>query len=276
MSTTEASDRAPRPGDPAFAAAVRRLEPWWFAFDAGGHRFGGRVPRDTEKVRVFFEWIGRCRGTAATILELGSHEGSHSLQLAAGPGVERVVGLEGRPDNVERARLVQRAFGVRNVEFRLSNLEAFDPAEIGPVDAAFCAGLLYHLPEPWALVERLAPTCRFLFLDTHYAAEETATAGRYRGCWKGEGRDPLSGLSRRSFWLSFRHLVLLLLENGFLVRFVRDYDRATFGSRAWFFAERAGPGEVACDWSSEERSPSLLPASLTARIRRLLPALRRR
>jgi hypothetical protein len=205
------------------------------------------VPRDAEKVRAFFEWVGRCGGRARTILELGSHEGSHSLQLAAGPGVERVLGLEGRPDSVERARLVQRAFGVRNVEFRLSNLEDFAPSEVGPVDAAFCAGLLYHLPEPWLLVQRLAPFCRFLFLDTHYAPADTAAAGRYHGCWRDEGRDPLSGLSRKSFWLSFRHLMLLLLENGFLVRFVRDYQRSKYGPRAWLFAGKPSSGPVGCD-----------------------------
>ena len=270
MSFAEAPATVLRPGSPDFAAAVKRLEPWWFAFEVGGHAFGGRVLRDTEKVRVFFECVGRCGGHAATILELGSHEGSHSLQLGAGPGVERVVALEGRSDNVERARLVQRVFDARNVEFRVANIEAFDPAEVGPVDAAFCAGILYHLPEPWRLVERLAPICRFLFLDTHYAAAETATVGRYRGCWKAEGRDPLSGLSPRSFWLSFRHLVLLLLDNGFLLRFVRDYDRSTHGPRVWLFAERVRPGEAVCDWSSEEVPASLPPGSFGSRLRRLL------
>jgi hypothetical protein len=216
--------------------------------------------------------MGRAQARAATILELGSHEGSHSLQLAAGPGVDRVVALEGRPDNVERARMVQRAFGVRNVEFRLANLEAFDPGMVGLVDAVFCAGLLYHLPEPWLLLERLAGICRFLFLDTHYAPVETDAVGRYRGCWKGEGADGLSGLSRRSFWMSFRHLVLLLLDNGFVLRFVRDYHRAAHGPRVWLFAERVGPGEVACDWSSEQVSGPLLPVSLAARFRRLLSA----
>lgn len=268
MSIGESSPSRFEPAGPGFAAEVSRLQPWWFAFETGGHRFGGEVPRDTEKVRAFFEWIARSGGRAETILELGSHEGSHSLQLASGPGVKRVLALEGRPDNVERARLVQRAFGAANVEFRLANLEAFDPAEVGPVDAVFCAGLFYHLPEPWSLVERLAPISRYLFLDTHYAAVESAAVGRYRGCWKGEGRDPLSGLSGRSFWLSFRHLVLLLMENGFLLRFVRDYDRSTHGSRAWLFAERAGAGQVACDWSSEEVPAS--PAPVASRLRRFL------
>jgi hypothetical protein len=249
---------------------VKRLEPWWFAFEASGHTFGGRVPRDTEKVRVFFECMGRQGAHASTILELGSHEGSHSLQLAEGPGVGRVVGLEGRPDNLERARLVQAAYEARNVEFRLSNLEEFDGAEVGPVDAVFCAGLLYHLPEPWRLVERLARITRFLFLDTHYAPSEADGVGRYRGCWRGEGRDGLSGLSPRSFWLSFRHLVMLLLDNGFVLRFVRDYDRSPQGPRVWLFAENAGPGGSACDWSCEEVPATPLATSVGSRMRRFL------
>ena len=244
-------EHAPRPGTPEFDAAVRRLAPWWFAFEAEGHSFGGQTPRDTDKVRIFFEWIGRCGGRASRILDLGSHEGHHALQLAGHPGVEEVLGLEGRAENLERARFVQSVFGVVKIDFRLYNLERFDPADIGPFDAVFCSGLLYHLPEPWAFLEALAPACRFLFLDTHYAPTDDDQTDRYRGrWWTEETSDPLSGLSPRSFWLSFRHLMMLLLSNGLLVRFVRDHTNGTY-SRAWIFAERVGSNGAACEWTQE-------------------------
>jgi methyltransferase family protein len=230
------------PRDPAFAARVHALDPWWFAFEAGGHTFGGRVPRDTEKVDLFFDWAHRF-GRVETILELGSHEGSHSLQLACRPGVRRVVGLEGREDNVRRARLVLEACGPKNIEFRHYDLERFEPAEFPAFDAVFCSGLLYHLPEPWTLIKKIAGICRFLYLDTHYAATEDALVGSYRGRWYEEGSDGLSGLSRRSFWLGLKDLVLLLMENGFILRYVREMG-AEQADRMWFFAQQVGPPEV--------------------------------
>jgi hypothetical protein len=89
---------------PLDLAEADRLAPWWFRFELAGEAFGGDTPRDTAKVAFFREWLERCDGQATAILELGSHEGSHSLQLAALPGVERVLGLEGRADNLARAR----------------------------------------------------------------------------------------------------------------------------------------------------------------------------
>jgi hypothetical protein len=230
------------PRDPAFAARVRALDPWWFRFETQGLAFGGQVPRDTDKVDSFFEWVGRL-GKAETILELGAHEGSHSLQLAGRRGVKSVVALEGRPDNVRRAHLVLEAFPAPNVDFRHYDLERFDPAEFQGFDAVFCSGLLYHLPEPWTLIRKLAGVCRFLYLDTHYAAAEEVRVGPYRGRWHPEGPDPLSGLSPRSFWLTFLDLVLVLMENGFLVRYLRDGANGQ-KDRAWIFAERVGAHEV--------------------------------
>ena len=55
------------PSDSNFAQRVRALDPWWFAFETDGHTFGGRVPRDTNKVDLFFDWAFRF-GRVETIL----------------------------------------------------------------------------------------------------------------------------------------------------------------------------------------------------------------
>jgi hypothetical protein len=219
-------------------AEAQRLQPWWFRFEIGGHVFGGDAPRDVDKVGMFFDSIERCGVSVSTILELGSHEGNHSLQLADHRGVERVIALEGREENLQRARFVQRVAGATNIEFRLCNLERFNAAAFDPVDAVFCAGLFYHLPRPWLLIEQLAPIARFLFLDTHYAlSEEVAQAG-YCGRWYVDDETALGGLSPQSFWLSFKHLVLLLLEQGFVTRFVHDLADSPNGPRVWLFCEQ--------------------------------------
>jgi hypothetical protein len=225
-----------------------RLGPWWFRFEIDGGAFGGTAIRDTDKVDAFFEWLGRCDGSASTILELGAHEGSHTLQLAAQPGVDLVLALEGREDNLARARFAQQAYGTSNAEFRLCNLEKFESAGLGSFDAVFCSGLLYHLPEPWTLIGQLASITRWLFLDTHYALSEEVALGPYAGRWQQEGDDPASGLSQFSFWLSFKTLVMLLLEQGFVARFVSDAQTSN-GPRTRILAEQVGYGRAGSLWS---------------------------
>jgi 2-polyprenyl-3-methyl-5-hydroxy-6-metoxy-1,4-benzoquinol methylase len=225
---------------PSLQEAAAALGPWWFRFDRDGASFGGTVERDREKTEWFFSAVARLGGEPRRILELGSHEGSHSLQLAGHPSVAEVVALEGRRENLARASFVKEAFGDRKIVFREYNIERLEPGDLdGPFDAVFCAGLLYHLPRPWALIERLrVVTRRDLFLDTHYATEAAATVEGHEGRWVAEGVDPLSGLSASSFWLTREDLTATLERNGFAVRAVLDLPHARNGPRVFVMARR--------------------------------------
>ena len=235
-----------------FTQQVESLGPWWFEFEIGGKTFGGSVPRDTEKSELFFLWVERLGGGVETVLELGAHEGSHTLQLSEHRSVKKIVGLEGCEDNLKRANFVKNLYGRNNIEFHQEDLERLTPEDWPQFDAVFCAGLLYHLQKPWELIAKLPAICRrYLFLDTHYAHTEDVLVGRYAGRWVDEDTDPLSGLSSDSFWLSFKDLILLLMENGFLVRFVRDYENFPKGSRAFIFAERTD--DIGCNWSQVQQ-----------------------
>ena len=68
----------------------------------------------------------------------------------------------------------------------------------------------------------------------------------HKGKWYQEGQDSLSGLSDRSFWLTFRDLILLLMENAFLVRYVRDGGNGET-DRVWIFAEQVGAEGAGAD-----------------------------
>jgi hypothetical protein len=63
------------------------------------------------RVAWFFQHIPQPR----TILELGSLEGGHTLALSRHPGVERVLGLEGRSENFRRAQFVKQAYDARTI-----------------------------------------------------------------------------------------------------------------------------------------------------------------
>ena len=102
--------------------------------------------------------------------------------------VKRVVAAEGRPWNIEKALFVQTLIGSQKVEFVEANLEDFDLLALGNFDAVFSPALLYHLPEPWTLIERCAQLSR-IFIWTHYAGEDEVeeVVHGLRGKWTEKG-----------------------------------------------------------------------------------------
>jgi SAM-dependent methyltransferase len=193
-----------------------KLAPWIFQFRIGGQDYGGGISAVGDaRIDQFF----RFAPDAAMILELGSLEGAHTFMLAERPGVRRVLALEGRAANLRKSRFVQELLQIRNAEFAQANLEHVHLADFGKFDAVFCSGLLYHLPEPWKLIEQLPAIAPVLFIWTQYAAEEEATdVGRgLRGRIQGEGGpdEPLSGMSPSSIWLTLASLREVLSASGY-------------------------------------------------------------
>jgi SAM-dependent methyltransferase len=197
-------------------AEFARLGPWIFQFRIDGQDYGGGISAvGDERVERFFRYAPE----AETILELGSLEGAQTFILAERPGVKRILALEGREGNLRKARFVQELLQMRNVEFGQANLEHVNLAQFGTFDAVFCSGLLYHLPEPWKLIEQLPALAPILFIWTQYAAEEEAMEiGRgLRGKIQVEGgpEEPLSGMSTTATWLTLASLRALLSASGY-------------------------------------------------------------
>ena len=83
--------------------------PWQSRFLIDGRMYGGELPyQEDGRVADFFDWVG----TPTSVLELGSLEGAHSAQLAAARSVERLLCLEGREENVRRARTAMAVLGL--------------------------------------------------------------------------------------------------------------------------------------------------------------------
>jgi hypothetical protein len=193
-----------------------KLGPWIYQFKIGGRTFGGGISAVGDvRVERFFRHAPR----PESILELGSLEGAHSFILAQHPGVKRVVALEGREANLRKARFVAELLRIQNVEFAQANLEDADLSGFGKFDAIFCCGLLYHLPEPWKLIEQCPSIAPVLFIWTQYAAENEAhDVGRgLRGKIHVEGGadEPLSGMSATATWLTLDSLRALLAASGY-------------------------------------------------------------
>ena len=198
------------------AAEFAKLGPWIFQFRIDGRDYGGGISAvGDERVERFIRYAPEVQ----TILELGSLEGAQTFILAERPGVQRVLAVEGREANLRKARFVQGLLQVPKVEFVQANLEHADLAQFGKFDAVFCCGLLYHLPEPWKLIEQLPAVAPTLFIWTQYAAEEEAIdVGRgLRGKIHGEGGpdEPLSGMSPTAVWLTLASLRSVLQASGY-------------------------------------------------------------
>ncbi len=196
------------------AAEFAALGPWIYQFQIAGQTYGGGISAVGDvRVERFLRYAPKAR----TILELGSLEGAHSFILAENG--ERIVALEGREANLRKARFVQQLLKIGNVKFEQANLEDADLAAFGEFDAVFCCGLLYHLPEPWRLLERLPAVAPLLFIWTQYAAENEARdigrGLRAKTHIEGGADEPLSGLSPTATWLTHESLRDLLRACGY-------------------------------------------------------------
>jgi SAM-dependent methyltransferase len=197
--------------------------PWITHFEVKGIKSGGTFPAlEDERITQFFQAFPDVR----TILELGSLEGGHTFALARHSEVERVLGIEARKSNIERARFMQNLLPVDNVKFVQADVEKRKLNEFGKFDAIFCSGLLYHLPEPWKLIAEMAHIAPRLFIWTHYAdesAQEIRQNFRGREFVEGGIDEPLSGMSPTSFWLTLESLKSALTSAGFAsIQIVRD------------------------------------------------------
>lgn len=173
------------------------------------------------------------------LLDLGSLEGGLAFEMAREGW--RVVGVEGRESNLEKAELVRDYFGLENLRFELRDVKTLSPERDGAFDGVLCCGLLYHLDDPIAFLRTLRTVVTpdgFLFVDTHVAPEadghptwgsqlsklvvEPSGDHRYEGRWFQEptGGSTLdrawSAVSNaRSFWPTRRSLVRALCHAGF-------------------------------------------------------------
>lgn len=194
----------------------KKREPWVTKFIIKGKEYGGYYYAGGDKrLKWFFQYFPNTH----TVLELGSLEGGHTFAIAESSSVDKVLGIEGRKENIEKATFVKDILKIQNVEFIEANLEDTDLSRFGTFDAVFCVGLLYHLPNPWELIEQISHLSRNLFLWTHYTESNKAveTVHGYSGSTHHEGglHEPLSGLSTTAFWPTLDSLKKMLDEHGY-------------------------------------------------------------
>lgn len=209
----------------------QKMGPWITQFTIGGKKYGGKISFENDpRIKQFFD----CFPNVHSILDLGSLEGGQTFQLARQAGVH-VLAVEGRQNNIEKAKFVQYLLGIKNVEFIQANLENTRLSTFGQFDAVFCSGLLYHLPAPWKLIKEIGNISQRLFIWTHYAPEDKANeiVNGFRGFYYQEGgmQEPLSGFSPRSFWVTLSSLKDMGRQYGFTnLKIIEDNPNHPNGS----------------------------------------------
>lgn len=104
------------------------------------------------------------------ILELGSFEGGHAYQLEKAGA--QVIGIEANPYIFMRSLIVKNALSL-NSKFLLGDFTAYlDRPET--YDLIFCSGVLYHMPDPVGLIEKMSKRTDRIFIWTHYVDDENA------------------------------------------------------------------------------------------------------
>lgn len=165
------------------------------------------------------------------VLDLGSLEGMYAFEFAR-HGCE-VVGIEGRVENIEKAKFANQVFGFENCRFIQDDVRNLNVENYGKFDVVLCCGIFYHLdaPDIFILLEKISEVCkRLLIMDTQVAVEESRNWRRkklktfdykgeeFSGCnFKEQIAHPWSALNNtNSFWLDRKSLYRALRRVGFL------------------------------------------------------------
>lgn len=198
------------------------------------YTMGKGIAGDEVKLRRILQtaadaWRGPLAGMR--VLDLACLEGLYAVEFARHGA--RVLGIEGRLPNIEKARFAKEVLALHDLELVQDDVRNLSRAKHGAFDAVLCLGILYHLdaPDVFAFIERIAEVCEgFALLDTHVSlTAERSHAYKGRTYWGRTYRehDPASSAEHRawqlwasldnvdSFWLTRASLCNALSHAGF-------------------------------------------------------------
>lgn len=104
-----------------------------------------------------------------TAIDIACHEGYFATQLAK-RGCKRVVGIDARPENIQKATLMRNIYQYTNLNFLEGNLKNLNSKDFEPADIVLMFGLLYHLEDPIGAIRfARALTKKICLIETQVA-----------------------------------------------------------------------------------------------------------
>lgn len=152
-------------------AHIRSFAYWHYQFDLDGHQTPVSEPianRHAQRKAYFFDPVVRLLGGSLAgkrVLDLGCNAGFWSL-CALDAGCDFVVGIDAQPVNLAQAQFVFDVKGVARERYLFKRADVLDVnlEQLGEFDLVLCLGLLYHLNQPIALLDKIARVNRDLVL----------------------------------------------------------------------------------------------------------------
>ena len=146
---------------------IQELGPWFYPFDfGGGLRTTALVPLTVTEIfdtrlrmveSVVASHFGE-RQRGLECLDIGCHEGFYSLAMAR-RGMN-VVAVDGREENLRRARFVAQAMEIGNVFYRQGRVETLATNQARQFDLTLFLGVLYHVEDPMLCLRQVAAVTR--------------------------------------------------------------------------------------------------------------------
>jgi 2-polyprenyl-3-methyl-5-hydroxy-6-metoxy-1,4-benzoquinol methylase len=189
-----------------------------------------------------------------SVVDLGCLEGGFALEFAR-RGASSVIGIECRPESIQRCEVARDLMQMANADFVLGDVTTELGARPDLFEIVFAAGILYHLERPDEMLRTIRSRCSGLALiDTHVATPDRITHNcseeiavltafdgtEYRGRWFCEfdpdwtsharATNPLASAGNQtSFWPFEDDLVRMIKDAGF-----DDVSKITeFGPEPW-------------------------------------------
>lgn len=214
------------------------------------------------------------------VLDLGCLEGGYAIEMALNGA--RVVGIEGRAINIEKARFAQDILGLKNIEFIQDDVRNLSRARYGQFDVVLCLGILYHLdfPDVPDFVGRVSEVCgHFSVIDTtvslfggvsadwnghtyrghrwHEFSPETTEEEKARNAWGPIGNITSFALTRPSLFNLLKHVGFTSVYECHVPSDVGNYrDRLTLlarkGSLVTLRTQPDAGGVPVSDWPEKD------------------------
>lgn len=130
---------------------------------------------EDERLSWAIDALGGVHGMS--VLELGPLEGGHTFMLERA-GAESIVSVESNGRAYLKCLVAKELLGLERSRFLLGDATAYLGEAGETFDLCVASGILYHMPDPVALVAAMSRRAESLVLWTHYYDPQVARSNR--------------------------------------------------------------------------------------------------